>query len=151
MLLKAGNLKKSKGKPSLKAEKQKAWDWFSLYIRAKYADRSGNITCVTCGKVGKWRGDQFQAGHLVSGRSHAILLDEDLVRPQCYTCNMINEGEHARFVMYLKKREGKTDEQIEELLDRKNKDTKYKAFEFTQFAAAFKAMGISICKEKGLL
>ncbi len=149
--MKARKEKKPKIKQlSIKEEKRKAWDWFSLYIRSKHADYNGNLRCVTCGNTGRWKGDYFQAGHLVSGRTHAILLDEDLVRPQCYRCNEIKEGEHARFVMYLKKVEGKNDEEIEELLGREKKNTKYKAFEFQQFAEEFKKKALANMKEKGL-
>lgn len=76
-----------KKKPTVSKLKKKLWrDYFSPYIRLRYADQhTGLVTCVTCGEVKHWKiGD---AGHFLPGRSSAILFDIRNVHFQCKPCN----------------------------------------------------------------
>lgn len=70
----------------LKTEKDKCWKAFSLWIRMKYADEMGMVKCVTCGAVKHYK--KMHAGHFLSGRGNAVLLDPRGVHPQCPSCNL---------------------------------------------------------------
>lgn len=65
--------------------KDRAWQWFSKYIRLKYS-KDGMCTCITCGVVRPIK--EMQAGHGIGGRGAGILFEEKVVRPQCPTCNL---------------------------------------------------------------
>lgn len=77
--------KPKKKRVKLSTLKRKAWVQFSIFIRARGADSQGMQTCFTCDVVKFWR--EFEAGHLVPGRTNAVLFDERSVRPQCRRCN----------------------------------------------------------------
>ena len=79
--------------------KKKAWSVFSLYIRLKYADKDGYVTCVTCGKKMKW--NEAQAGHAIGGRTNSILFHEELVYPQCAGCNIFKAGNYGEYILFL--------------------------------------------------
>ena len=87
-----------------KITKQKVWTVFSEYIRLKYADKKGNVTCYTCGVVKNWK--EMQAGHGFSGRGNSILFDERIVRPQCKRCNIFLRGNYDIFHAKLVKEYG---------------------------------------------
>lgn len=59
------------------------------------------IECYTCGKFGRPIGDRFQAGHCISGRTNAVLFEENLVRVQCVGCNMFGGGKYHIFIVKL--------------------------------------------------
>jgi len=90
--------KKRKLTPRAKAKKD-AWDMFSLYIRLKHADKNGDVTCITCGKVANYK--KMQASHLVPGRTERILFDERGVYPCCYRCNCVLSGNLLNYMKYL--------------------------------------------------
>jgi len=77
-------------KRSYKATKERAWNVFSEYIRKKYSDKNGIGTCITCGVTKPWK--ELQAGHAFASRCNNILFLEDIVRPQCYSCNVRKGG-----------------------------------------------------------
>lgn len=98
-------LKKEKDKPKklkkktnakLKKELDKI---FSLYIRRKYADKNGEASCYTCGKIYKWQ--ELQCGHFVSRQHLATRYDERNVRPQDIGCNIFGGGRVATFATKL--------------------------------------------------
>lgn len=43
----------------------------------------------------------MQAGHAIGGRTGAVLLDEEIIRPQCYRCNVALRGNYPVFVTKL--------------------------------------------------
>jgi hypothetical protein len=43
----------------------------------------------------------IQAGHAIGGRAGAVLLDEELIRPQDYHCNVGLRGNYPVFVTKL--------------------------------------------------
>jgi len=81
--------------------KKKAWDWFSLYIRLKYADQDGNARCVTCSSAKLVPYRTLQAGHAVRGRGGYVLFNEKVVRCQCFFCNVKMGGRYDDFMYYL--------------------------------------------------
>jgi hypothetical protein len=81
-------------KLSLSKAKKRAWKAFSLWIRNRGKDGNMN-TCYTCGK--KYDIKKLQAGHGIPGRTNAVLFMEDVVRPQCFVCNIRKNGNYKVF------------------------------------------------------
>ena len=80
---------------------------FSKYIRLKHS-KNGICTCYTCGR--KYEVKKIHAGHFMSRRHYSTRWDEDNVRPQCYFCNVGNQGKQYEFALALnKEKEGKAD------------------------------------------
>jgi hypothetical protein len=80
-----------KKKPTLKSLKNKAWKLCSEYVRRKDADAGGFCGCYTCGAPIHWK-LEAQAGHAIGGRTNSVLLDVDIIRPQCVACNVFRRG-----------------------------------------------------------
>ena len=101
-----------KKKPSISKLKKAVWKEFSLYIRLKYSDYRGYVTCYTCG-IQKHYKDSMQAGHGFGGRHKAVLFMEEVVKPQCYGCNCMMGGKLDVFTHNLRKELG--DKRFEQL------------------------------------
>jgi len=80
--------------------KKTAWDLLSRIIRLTYADEGGTVQCYTCGKLMNWEKDGAQAGHAIPGRHGGVLLDEEILRVQCYSCNI---GKRGNYTVYTTK------------------------------------------------
>lgn len=85
--------------------KKKAWKILSEFIRRSYSDRNGFCRCYTCEKVLDWKTDA-QAGHAIGGRRGAVLLDPEIIRPQCVGCNVFGRGNYPIFTTKLIKEKG---------------------------------------------
>lgn len=79
---------------------------FSEYIRLKYADKNGIVSCYTCGKKAYWKGEGMQNGHFISRRSRILRWDERNCRSQCYSCNVMRYGESYIFGVKLNQEYG---------------------------------------------
>ena len=80
---------------------------FSKYIRLKHS-KNGICTCYTCGR--KYEVKKIHAGHFMSRRHYSTRWDEENVRPQCYGCNVGNQGKQYEFAINLNnEEEGKAD------------------------------------------
>jgi len=79
----------------IRSIKNSAWDYYSKYIRLKYADKNGFVRCYTCGVIKFWK--EMQCGHGLSGRGNSILFEEKISRPQCYSCNCGKYGNYDVF------------------------------------------------------
>lgn len=83
--------------------KKIAWKEFSSYIRLKQCIKTtGEIDtgiCYTCGRA--FSIDKLQAGHLKNGRTNDTLFDEDYIRIQCVSCNVIKNGNQGIFVLNI--------------------------------------------------
>lgn len=71
---------------------------FSQYIRLNNSI-NGFCTCVTCGRVYEWK--KIQAGHFMSRQHYSVRWDERNVKPQCYGCNVMQQGRQFEFSKYL--------------------------------------------------
>jgi len=89
---------------SLPRLKKKLDDVFSLYIRQKHADENGLAKCYTCGKIAHWK--KQQCGHYVSRRHLSTRFDVMNCRPQCFSCNIKNQGAADTFAQRLKEEYG---------------------------------------------
>ena len=79
---------------------------FSEYIRRKYADKNGIVSCYTCGKKKFWKGDWMQNWHFISRKSRILRWRESNCRPQCYSCNVMRYGESYIFGVKLNEEYG---------------------------------------------
>ena len=93
-----------KPKHNLSWHKKKTWDACSEYVRRSSADENGICTCYTCGARKPWK--QIQAGHGFSGRSNSILFELDIIRTQCFGCNICNSGKLDVFTCKLRMEHG---------------------------------------------
>ena len=105
-------IKKKRKKRSAKAiAKDKAWDACSEYIRRKFAV-DGYTTCVTCGVTKPWK--EMQAGHYVDGRNNTVLFMEEIIYPQCFSCNMGKKGNKIKYTAFMM-RKGYTMDELDTL------------------------------------
>ncbi len=91
-------------KRSHKSLKKEAWRLCSLYIRQKYANKSGVVGCVTCPTVGLVK--DLQAGHFVPGRGNSVLFEENNIHPQCVACNVYKHGNLIPYYRFMIKKYG---------------------------------------------
>lgn len=129
----------------IQKQKKKTWAWFSKYIRLKHASSSGLCSCYTCGQVLPWK--QIQAGHGIGGRSNNVLFNEDIVRPQCYGCNVAQYGKLDEFGAKLRKEIGK---KYDKYLKEKHLEKHYTEQELIDMEQEFKAKAKLLAEEKGL-
>ena len=94
-------LKRKKRTQTLAGLKKRAWKLLSEVIRREAMDVPNGpyIRCYTCGYRNHWSG--LQAGHAIGGRNGAVLLDEEIIRPQCVRCNIMLRGNYGEFVRRL--------------------------------------------------
>ena len=78
---------------------------FSEYVRLKYADDNGYVSCYTCGKVMKWN-EGMQNGHFWGREFFATRWDERNCRPQETNCNYFKQGMSFKFAEKLKQEYG---------------------------------------------
>jgi hypothetical protein len=66
----------------------------STYIRLKYADHAGNVSCVSCGKVLPWQ--EAHCAHYIGRASKATRWEETNLAPACNSCNVFHKEFHMR-------------------------------------------------------
>jgi len=66
----------------------------SQYIRQKYADHAGYVTCISCDTVLHWK-DAHCAHFIERGKKLTRWLEENL-HPACCGCNTFNKEFHMR-------------------------------------------------------
>jgi hypothetical protein len=90
---------KTQGVAQLKKVADKFW---SKATRLRFADKVGDewvAECVTC-KVRK-NIKQLQCGHFVSRRFNILRYSEMNTAPQCYGCNVMQQGEQFKFAKWI--------------------------------------------------
>ena len=97
---------------------------FSLFIRLRYADKNGMVTCFTSGKVMHYK--EAHAGHWISRRHYATRWDERNVQVQSVADNIFNQGAGAEFAGRLIQKYGVS--VIDLLLAKKNAKFKLERF-----------------------
>jgi hypothetical protein len=71
--------------PKISSLKKKADAVFSEFIRKRYADGEGKVTCCTCGTTKHWT--EMDSGHFI-GRSCNMLRYHPMnAHAQCRSCN----------------------------------------------------------------
>ncbi len=92
--------------------KKRIWKVISLYIRLKYADDNGYVSCVTCGITKHYK--QMQAGHFVpQAQGDACRYIEENIHPQDYRCNINLGGNGIEYNAFMLDTYGQ--EKIDEL------------------------------------
>lgn len=86
-------------KPTVTKLKAKADKLFSEYIRRRFAEFDGFVSCFTCGVKKHWK--EQQAGHFASRRHMSTRFDYKNVQVQCQACNIWNQGQQWKFGQYL--------------------------------------------------
>ena len=76
---------------------------FSKYIRTKYI-RDNFVQCVTCNR--KYPINKIQAGHFMSRKHYSTRWDEENVFPQCYGCNVMQQGQQYLFSKFIDEKFG---------------------------------------------
>ena len=120
---------------SISKLKKEVWALFSKYIRQKYADDNGYAQCYTCGDIRPWK--ELQCGHLMDGRTNAILFEERAVRPQCYQCNCLKSGLKEVYIPRYIDEEGR--DTYDELMKLKHTTVKYSRADLEELKALYKS------------
>lgn len=63
---------------------------WSLKVRQGAADAEGTVNCYTCSYKAHWK--KMQNGHYITRSAKYTRWDPDNQRPQCFVCNMRNQG-----------------------------------------------------------
>ncbi len=66
----------------------------------------GQCVCVTCGKVGPWKGNyigggDIETGHFVASRRASVLLEAHNAHAQCKHCNRHLGGNQANYELWM--------------------------------------------------
>jgi len=94
---------------------------FSLYIRNYYADSNGQVKCITCERF--YPVAKIQNGHFISRKNYATRWAEDNVAPQCYGCNVMQQGQQFLFSKWIDEKYGEGYSQT--ILERSRKTVKF--------------------------
>lgn len=73
---------------------------FSQYIRNSRS-KNGICTCITCDR--EYEVKKIQCGHFMSRQYMSTRWDERNVAPQCYGCNVMQQGKQFEFSLKLGK------------------------------------------------
>jgi len=68
--------------------------------------RVGQCVCVTCGKVGPWKGNAIgggviESGHFIASRRASVLFEPHNCHPQCKFCNQHLGGDQGNYELYI--------------------------------------------------
>lgn len=77
---------------------------FSKYIRTKYSNENGEVSCVTCSRV--YPISKIQNGHFISRKNYATRWSEENCAPQCYGCNVMQQGQQFLFSKWIDQKYG---------------------------------------------
>lgn len=122
-------------KKTIKQLKTKLWKLVSEYSRRKDCDGDyGN--CVSCGKSIHWK-YEGNAGHFIpKAQGEFYRWELKNIHLQCVSCNCNNprisgnETAKVRYTLYMQERYGH--EYVDYLLDKSDKERKYKRWDYEQ-------------------
>lgn len=72
----------------------KADELASKYVRQKYADHAGNVTCISCPTVLHWK--HAHCAHFIERGKKATRWVEENLHPACPSCNYYRKEIHMR-------------------------------------------------------
>lgn len=108
--------KKRKILPTIPKLRDRAFKYFSIYVRLSEADKNGYVRCVTCGKARHYK--EMQAGHFKHGKNKECYFDKRNVHPQDVNCNYYHKTvAMQRYAVFMIRKYGQ--KVVEELLNSK--------------------------------
>lgn len=120
---------------SMQALVQEASTLAQKLIRLRASDDNGYCSCFTCGVVRNWRA--MHGGHYISRTHWRHRLDLNLMRPQCYQCNVTMRGRFRKFRQLLVDELGEN--RVQAIDDTKRDDPPWDADDLVIMIAEFKA------------
>lgn len=111
------------GKSTVCSYKKTVWDSCALYVKLRDCSNDGMVKCCTCEKVGHYT--SFDAGHFVPGRGNEVLYDDTHIFPQCAGCNCKGGGEQYKFGVFLQKKYGYSQYDLDEILSMRHRIRKF--------------------------
>ena len=127
-------MKKRKKLPSISSLEKKLDIVFQTWVRRSAADEGGTLECYTCRKPVFWK--EADAGHFVPGRRNAVLLNPEVVRPQCKMCNIWNRGAYHAYTLRMVDELGR--EKVDELLALQHQTLKFTRSDLEEKIAYYK-------------
>jgi cytochrome b involved in lipid metabolism len=100
---------------------------FSKYIRTKHSV-NGFVECCTCKR--SYEIKKIQNGHFMSRKSYSTRWDEENCAPQCYGCNVMQQGQQFLFSKYIDEKYGEGYSQV--LLIKSKQTAKFADFELQE-------------------
>lgn len=122
-----------KSRESVSSLKKRLDAVFSQFIRRKYADRNGYVSCFTCGVQMHWK--KIQNGHYISRSHNATRYSIKNNHPQCVGCNVFKHGNMPAYALALLKKYGP--DILEELSREKQKIKQFSIPELKAMIAEF--------------
>lgn len=116
---------------------------FSKYIRTKNL-KDNFVECVTCNR--KYPINKIQAGHFMSRKHYSTRWDEENVFPQCYGCNVMQQGQQYLFSKYIDNKYGEGYSDV--LLYRSRETVKFSDFEIEEMIQDYTNRLKALEKEK---
>ena len=92
---------------------------FSRFVRMRFADENGYVTCCTCNRFMHWK--EGDCGHFMSRRHKFIRWNDWNALFQCKSCNSYRSGEQYKMAKSIDSRFGIGTAQ---LMDRMRHQTK---------------------------
>lgn len=94
----------------------------SIYVRRKYSDWKGEVACYTCDKVFTIK--TIQCGHYVSRVYTNLRWYLPNLRPQCYSCNIMKNGNTQEFGARLDQEKPRTTQMLNDWKHRPSTELK---------------------------
>ena len=91
------------------------------------------MECVTCNR--KYPINKIQAGHFMSRKHYSTRWDEDNVFPQCYGCNVMQQGQQYLFSKFIDQKYGEGYSDV--LLYKSRETVKFSDFEIEEMIQDF--------------
>ena len=126
--------------------KQRAWLWFSRFIRLCHSVNGQYVVCYTCGKVHGIK--EVDAGHFITRSRESVLFNENNCRPQCKKCNRFQQGRSYDFEVKLIDEIGR--EQVWKLKELAKITVHYDVEDYEQIAEVYKCKVNNLKKEIGM-
>ena len=121
-------------RPSVKLLKKRLDTLFSAWYRRSNA-RRGYLQCYTCKKTLHWK--EMQTGHFISRAKNSLRYSTDNVRPQCYRCNCVLNGNLIEYMLNLTDEIGEM--KVRELYERSKQLKQFKVPELQELIEEYKS------------
>ncbi len=114
--------------------KRELWGLFALYVK----ERDGGV-CFTCGAP-RLEGKNHHAGHCIRAGGHASTkYDPKNVHAQCFSCNILRDGNTHEYVQRIIDRYGA--DEYRRMLQKSRETKNWKRPEIEELIAALKRGG----------